>query len=113
MRTKRLTDVEVDKKVRLVYTQYDRKRKLSDRNVETIKRNLMKGTKTITELAKKYKVTAHTILYNADPEYREHAIAVRSGKHYGPGHITVENRIAYKRKLLKNRTYLKKVGVKA
>ena len=112
MRTKKLSDFEVDKKVRLVYTQYDRKRKLSDRNVATIQRNLKTGKKTITQLAKKYKVTEHTIRYNTDPEYREHAIAIRSGEHYGPGHITVENRIAYKRKLLKNRTYLKKVGVR-
>lgn len=111
MRTK-LTDYEVDKKVRLVHTQYDRKRKLSDRNVETIKRNLMKGKKTIAQLAKKYKVTEHTIRYNIDPEYRQNAIDIRSGKHYGEGHITVENRIAYKRKLLRNRTYLRKVGVR-
>ena len=113
MRTKiKLTDLEVDRKVRLAYTQYDRKRKLSDRNIATIQRLLAKGKKTISQLAKKYKVTEHTIRYNTDAEYRKHAIEIRDGKHCGVDRITVENRIAYKRKLLKNRTYLKKVGVK-
>ena len=41
MKTKKImTDMEVDKKVRLIYTQFDRKRKLTDRQVETCKRNL-------------------------------------------------------------------------
>lgn len=110
---KHLTDIEVDKKVRLVHTQYDRKRKLSDRNIATIKRNIAKGKKTIEQLAKKYKVTVHTIKYNIDPEYREQAIAMRSGKHYGVCNVTFENRVTYKRKLLKNRAYLRKVGVRA
>lgn len=113
MRTRiKLTDLEVDKKVRLVYTQYDRKRKLSDRNIATIQRLLTKGKRTVAQLAKKYHVTEHTIRYNTDPEYRQHALDIRDGKHYGEGHVTVENRIAYKRKLLKNRTYLRKVGVR-
>ena len=110
---KHLTDIEVDKKVRIEYTQYDRKRKLSDRNIETIKRNLAKGKKTVEQLAKKYTVTVHTIKYNIDPEYRAHAISIRSGKNYGVRTMTFEDRVCYKRKLMCNKTYLKKVGVKA
>lgn len=114
MKTKKImTDMEVDKKVRLIYTQFDRKRKLTDRQVETCKRNLQKGKRTVAELAKKYKVSEFVIKYNTDPEFRKAAINARSGKHYGITTADFDNRVAYKRKLMKNRTYLKLVGVKA
>lgn len=110
IRKEKLTQAVVDKIVVLAGTQYDAKRKLSDRNIATIKRNLNKG-KTIKEMAKRYKVVPQTIKYNIDEEYRRNTINSRSGVHYGtPDWNYVFNRSLRKLDLLNSRAYMKKYG---
>lgn len=63
------TDEEIDKKVHIQSTQYDRKRKLSDSDLFDITSRVMNG-ESFKTLANTYGVDVRTIRYNIDPEYR-------------------------------------------
>ena len=61
------TDEEIDKKVHIQSTQYDRKRKLSDSDLFDITSRVMNG-ESFKTLANIYGVDVRTIRYNLDPE---------------------------------------------
>lgn len=107
--SKTATLKSIDKAVTLKGTQYDRKRKLTDKEVLKIKKSLSSGRKTVAQLAEKYDVTPFTIKYNTDPEFRQHAISVRSGKAYGTVTCDFQNRVEYKERLLGSKKYQKYV----
>lgn len=97
-----LDDFTLDKKVIIQGTQWDRKRKLSDKDLKKIVKLLKKGY-DYEELGEMYRVTPHCIRYNTDEEYRRHAINIRSGKHTGIDTCTFVNRVNYKRYLIQKR----------
>ena len=94
-----LTDEALDKVVKIQGTKYDRKRKVSPELGAQMSKLLRRG-KTDIELAEKFNVSLWSVRYNTDPEFRARQIAMRSGKHTGKDHITIKNRVAYKRTLV-------------
>lgn len=95
---KMLTPMEIDQLVKIQGTQYDRKRKLTDKDIKRITK-LLASDVGIEDIAAMYNVTVHTIKYNTDDDYRQHSIQIRSGKHYGETIMDMLNRAAYKRTL--------------
>ena len=100
------TDEEIDKKVHIQSTQYDRKRKLSDSDLFDIASRVMNG-ESFKTLANIYGVDVRTIKYNIDPEYRMKRI--KQGRTSGttPVYISPEvmmeiksERASYKRDLV-------------
>lgn len=95
-------DLQLDQVVKIQGTQYDRKRKLSDAQVDAIKAKLDKNI-PIEALAKEYNVSAWVIRYNTDPEFRAHQLQIRTGEHTGVDTMTFEDRVAYKRSLVEHK----------
>lgn len=101
----KLTPIELDKKVKIQGTQYDRKRKLTNRQIKKIKRALAKGVSE-KKLAKKYKVDPRTIRYNSNLEYKFYIQtyqALNFGDHTGEDKYTIYDRSLYKRHLVSRR----------
>ena len=101
----KLTPLELDKKVKIQGTQYDRKRKLTDKQIKKIKRALAKGASE-KELAKKYNVDPGTIHYNSNLEYKFYIQtyqALNFGDHTGQDNYTIYDRSLYKRNLVSRR----------
>ena len=94
-----LTDDKLDKVVKIQGTKWDRKCKISEATIKQM--NKMSGVgKTIAEIASKLDINPQMVKYHTDPIWRASYNANRSGKHYGKDHITVKNRVAYKRSLV-------------
>lgn len=95
----KLTDEALDKKVKIQGTQYDRKRKVTDKTIAKMK-SLASTGKSVSEIAKKLGLNYITVKYNVDPMFKAIFNAKRSGKHTGKDHISVKDRVAYKRDLI-------------
>ena len=94
----RMTDDKLDTMVKIQGTQYDRKRKVSDRLVEKMIK--MSKRKDYKQIASELGLTNRTVRYYTDPIYRTNYIKGLSGKHTGKDKITMNNRVAYKRVLV-------------
>ena len=93
----------LDSIVKIQGTQYDRKRKLTERQVAEIVDELGNGI-PVEALAQKYNVSDWIIKYNTDPAFRAHQLKLREKK--SKAHINVmdfEDRVAYKRNLISNK----------
>lgn len=93
----------LDSIVKIQGTQYDRKRKLTERQVAEIVDELGEGI-PVEALAQKYNVSEWIIRYNTDPAFRAHQLKLREKK--SKAHINVmdfEDRVAYKRNLIKSK----------
>lgn len=93
----------LDSIVKIQGTQYDRKRKLTERQVAEIVDEMGKGI-PVEALAQKYNVSEWIIKYNTDPSFRAHQLKLREKK--SKAHINVmdfEDRVAYKRNLISNK----------
>lgn len=97
--TLKMNDNELDKKVHIQGTKFDRKVKYTDADFKKA-RKLMKEGKSWSEIANKVGIRARDLRYHLEPGYRETYIASLSGKHTGKDHITKQDRIAYKRSLV-------------
>ena len=95
----KMTDEAVDKKVKIQGTEFDRKRKISKATLRKML-SLKSKNKTVAEIARQLGLCYHTVRYNIDPEFRKIYNATRDGRHTGKNHITVKNRVAYKRELV-------------
>lgn len=104
-----LTDHQVNTKVGIQGTNYDRKRKVTTSMSTKMKKMLDKGA-TPTEVGKHFGVHPSTVLYNTDTNYRAQKLAKMSGKHTGKTNYTPQERASYKRSLVLAR---KKVAYKA
>lgn len=69
--------VVVDQVVRIQGTNWDRRRKLTNKMISNIQKSYNSG-RTIPELADKYGVSTTTIRYWVDPEYRSWKNAERN-----------------------------------
>ena len=94
-------DDQIDSIVKIQGTQYDRKRKLTEKQVLEIKNQLNKGI-SVEALAKKYNVSEWIIRYNTDDAFRAHQLKIREKK--SKTHINTmdfDDRVKYKRALIK------------
>lgn len=98
----KLDDITLDRVVKIQGTEFDRKRKFTDAQVQQMKALLTSGVDK-KDVAKKFHCSLHTMLYNTSEEYRIAAIQRRSGKHTGVTHMDFENRVEYKRGLVKSK----------
>ena len=102
-----LSDKELDKAVKIAGTQYDRKRKINDKQIASAKRLVKKG-KSFEYIIKKLKlnVTPNTIRYHLDEVYRRYRIdhanygKVAAACKRGDYNEILKDRAAYKRKLV-------------
>lgn len=92
-------DVLLDRSIKIQGTEFDRKRKLTDRQVTYAKKLLNRGY-PVLHVAKIMGVAPLTIKYNTDPEFREAHLRNSSGKHTGIDTVTRSNRVNYKKQLL-------------
>ena len=96
-------DDKLDSTVKIQGTQYDRKRKLSDKDLEKIKAKLKKNI-PVEAIASEFNVSEWIIRYNTDEAFREHQLKLREKK--SKTHINsmdFEDRVAYKRALVKSK----------
>ena len=102
-----LDDREIDRAVKIVSTQWDRKRKLTDKQIETAQRLFTKKNRSFEQIAKKFHVDPRTIRYHLDNTYRCSRIAQARSASYTPPALTgydakerLKERAAYKRQLV-------------
>ena len=94
-----LTDDKLDDAVKIQGTPYDRKRKVTPEMAKQMTK-MLKKNKKLDEIAEAFNVSIHAIRYNTDPIFRANYLKNHCGKHTGKDHITVKNRVAYKRTLV-------------
>lgn len=98
----KMTDAQIDKVVKIQGTKFDRKRKISDRTIASMKRMAGKGI-SVKEIAKKLDISPFMIKYHTDDTFRAKYNFFRSGKHTGVDTITPADRAQYKRDLVESR----------
>lgn len=98
----KMDDMAIDCIVKIQGTQFDRKRKFTDAQISEIT-HLKKNGKSWAEIARQYNADSRTIRYNIDPEYRAENLRKQTGKHTGITHLDFDNRVTYKRKLIKEK----------
>ena len=105
----KMDDITLDSKVTIQGTQFDIKRKFNDKQLDQIQDRISKNI-PIETIAKEFNVSEWVIKYNTDLKFREHQLQLRSGKHTGVDTMTFENRVNYKRNLIKDKK-IKVVGL--
>ena len=65
---------------------------------------------SISEISKKYNIPYNTVAYNVDEDYKKRFNERRDGKHTGTDTITFEDRVQYKRSLVRGKR-IKVAGV--
>lgn len=99
----KLSDNQLDTKVKIQGTNFDRKRKVT-RQMQYRMLQMLKAGKDMKTIAEHFNVTPHTVKYNTDPEFKKQWNKNRNGKHYGTtSNYSSADRGAYKRELLKLR----------
>ena len=95
-----LTDAQIMKGVKIAGTKFDRRRKLTDKQLTAIQKAYENGT-SISVLAEKYGVNYTTIRYHVDPEYREDHLYYTSLNTYERDSAADKaSQVNYKRSLL-------------
>ena len=95
----KLTDSELDAKVKIQGTKFDRKRKISDSTLKKMKKLASQGL-TYLQIAKELGLVSTQVKYHIDPVWKAYYNSHRDGRHCGKDKITVADRIAYKRSLV-------------
>lgn len=98
----KMSDVDLDKAVRIQGTKFDRKRRVSDEVRDDMRRMYFSGM-SIAEICVKTGLCHSTVRYNVDDAWRALFNSKRSGAHTGVDHITFENRVEYKRNLVRTK----------
>ena len=104
-----LSDIELDRAIRIQGTDFDRKRKLTQSSIRQMHRMYEEGV-SLTQLSDMFGVTVMTVKYNVDDTWRNNFNKIRSGKHTGVTAMNFKDRVNYKRKLI-NVKSLKELGV--
>lgn len=100
-----LKNTALDKKVKIVGTDYDRRRTLTNKDIYGIKRMYKNGKgRSISYIANKYGVAYGTIKYHLSEEYKQHQNGMRKNyiRSSYPTPETVTERVEYKRNLIAN-----------
>lgn len=104
-----MDDETIDSTIKIQGTPYDRKRKYDPLLLSMIQVEFDAGRK-IVDIAKKFNMNPTTVRYNVDPEWKKMYNAKRNGKHTGVTHLDFDNRVEYKRQLVKEKK-IKVAGV--
>lgn len=94
-----LNDVALNKAVKIKGTDFDRRRKLSVKDVEKIKRKYNKGV-TQKDLADEFGVSIPTIRYHVNSRFKFDINYMRSFYRTVPSKITPKDLANYKRNLI-------------
>ena len=98
--TLKLNDAALDKKVKIQGTPYDRKCKFSSKTLSEMLYLANVEQKSYIEIAKELGYNPTAVRYRIDPEFKQEYNSRRNGKHTGKDHISIANRVAYKRDLV-------------
>lgn len=98
----RLSDVDLDRLVKIQGTQYDRKRRVNDKERAEMRRLYFSG-QTVAAISKLTGFGQTTVRYNVDDDWRAWFNATRSGDHTGTDTMTFSDRVKYKRDLVRKR----------
>ena len=99
----KMDDQTIDRKVKIQGTNFDRKRKYKLEFFAEMKSEYLRGV-DVNDIAKRYKMSAATVKYNVDDDYRASYNAKRAKEGTHPiGIMDFENRVAYKRELIKTK----------
>ena len=98
----KMDDFTIDSKVKIQGTNYDRKRKYTKEFFNQLKSEYNNGA-TIKELATKYSMNQLTIKYNIDSQFRAQYNAKRKKGTHAVGVLDFDNRVAYKKELVKTK----------
>lgn len=94
-----LSDTQLNQTVRIQGTKFDRKRKVSDKTDAKMK-ELYNSGMSVIDIARLLNMNYGTVRYHVDEDYNK-LCRSRNGRHTGKTHISVQDRIEYKRKLVK------------
>ena len=93
-------DCFINANIKIQGSVFDKKRKLSDKDIKTIKRMRKKGI-SLYKIAKEFNVSTFIIYYHTNKQCREKHLKSRNGIHYGTTvNYTLENRVERKRDLI-------------
>lgn len=96
------SDSVINKKIRVVGTDYDRRRKLTNRQISNIKKYYARGL-SLSEIARKFDVSPSTIRYHVNEAFKNYVNQKRKEYIYAEefDHVSYfKNLAAYKRKLV-------------
>ena len=94
-----MSDSMLDKTVKIANTKFDRRRKLSDKQINGLCKGYSSG-KAVSDLAKEYGVSDSVVKYHVDEDYKAHKNSLR--KNYKNSSISNrDDRVAYKRRLVR------------
>lgn len=95
-------DMEIDSMVKIQGTNFDRKRKYKIEFFADMKSEFERGF-DINDIAKRYNMNPITVRYNVDSQFRALYNARRAKGTHPIGSMDFENRVAYKRELIKTK----------
>ena len=95
-------DETIDEKIKIQGTEFDRKRKYDKKIISKLKKEFQSGM-SVNEIANKYDMNYTTVKYNVDPEFKKKYNETRNGKHTGVDKYTFEDRVNYKKALVKGK----------
>lgn len=98
----KMDDATIDAKVKIQGTPYDRKRKYGPEILNAIQLEFNNGVK-VADIAKKYDMSSTVVRYNVDSEFKKAHNAKRKKGAHGIGPMDFDNRVTYKRKLVKDK----------
>lgn len=95
-------DVKIDALIKIEGTDFDRKRKYDSFTVSLWRKDYESGM-SFGEIAKKYNASFHAVRYNLDENWRKYYNEHRDGRHTGVDVCTFENRVNYKKYLVRSK----------
>ena len=100
-----MSNEEINNRIKIQSTEFDRKRKLDDKSRNMLRKEYSAGV-SVSVLSAKYGISAHTVKYNADDTYRKLFNQKRSGGKYKDNHtgrtIFFDDLAMYKKSLVKS-----------
>ena len=99
----KLDDEVLDQKVKIQGTEFDRKRKLTQKELLNMQNDIMNGL-SVKEASIKYNVSEWIVRYNTDSGFRAHQLKLREckSKTY-PQEMDFADRVSYKRQLIQKK----------
>ena len=99
----KLDDEVLDQKVKIQGTEFDRKRKLTQKELSSMQNDIMNGL-SVKAAAIKYNVSEWIVRYNTDSAFRDHQLKLREGKSKTHEQtMDFSDRVAYKRQLIQKK----------
>ena len=99
----KLDDEVLDQKVKIQGTEFDRKRKLTQKELSSMQNDITNGL-SVKAIAIKYNVSEWIVRYNTNSDFRAHQLKLREGKSKTHEQtMDFSDRVAYKRQLIQKK----------